>query len=68
MYVPIDYPTKKAFLASVKAGIENPVYIPNGIFEAPKNGSGVVEGPHYPKPHKWYASVKIKNGIVVEAK
>lgn len=27
-----------------------------------------VEGPHYPEPHRWYAQVEMKDGIVVKVK
>jgi hypothetical protein len=30
------------------------------------NGTETVEGPHYPKPHTWYAKVTMKNGVVVK--
>jgi len=23
-------------------------------------------GPHYPKPHKWYANVKMENGKIIK--
>jgi hypothetical protein len=29
------------------------------------NGSVSLEGPHYPKPHSWYASAIVKNGAIV---
>lgn len=31
-------------------------------------GTVSVEGPHYPKPHKWYASVTLENGRVTKVK
>ena len=43
-------------------------YNPSGMFDSPKNGSDVVEGPHYPKPHRWCAAVTVENGIVVNVK
>jgi len=30
------------------------------------DGSTCLEGPHYPEPHRWYASATIKDGIVVK--
>ncbi len=39
-----------------------------GPFPCPRDGSASLEGPHYPKPHTWYASVILKNGIVVSVK
>lgn len=67
-YVSPNYPTKKAFLEAVKAGKQHDTYNPSGMFETRQNGSDVIEGPHYPKPHRWYASVTVKDGIVVSAK
>ena len=37
-----------------------------GPFPCPTNGSVALEGPHYPKPHTWYASATIVNGIVTK--
>jgi hypothetical protein len=27
-------------------------------------GTVYLEGPHYPKPHRWYASAQLENGVV----
>jgi hypothetical protein len=37
-----------------------------GIFAPKRDGIEYVEGPHYPKPHTWYAKVEVKDGIVVK--
>ena len=39
-----------------------------GPFGVPENGTGAIEGPHAPKPHKWYAAVTVKNGVVVKVR
>jgi len=31
-------------------------------------GTVYLEGPHYPEAHKWYATVELKDGIVVKVK
>jgi hypothetical protein len=31
-------------------------------------GRATIEGPHYPEPHRWYASVEIVKGEVVKVK
>jgi hypothetical protein len=67
-YVDPNYPTKKDFLAAVKAGLPLRTYNPSGMFPTMQNGTDAVEGPHYPKPHKWYSAVVVKDGIVVSAK
>ena len=33
-----------------------------------QDGTFGFEGPHYPKPHRYYGSVTIKNGQVVSVK
>ena len=68
MYVNPDYKSKKEFLQAIKDGKQHMPYIHGGMFDPPRNGSGCVEGPHYPKPHKWYASVIIKEGVIISAK
>lgn len=67
-YVDPDYPTKKAFRTAVEAGVQHSTYNPSGMYETPQNGTDTVEGPHYPKPHKWYAQVIVKDRIVVKVK
>lgn len=66
MYVDPNYLTKKAFKDAVAAGIEHRPYNPAGMWGPPENGRTTVEGPHYPKPHRWYASVTLKDGVVVK--
>lgn len=67
-YVNPNYKTKKEFVAAVKAGTIHRTYNPSGMFPTQENGSDVIEGPHYPQPHRWYASVTVENGIVKTAK
>ena len=65
MYVTPNFKTKKAFKEAVARGDEIRVFSP-GPFPAEQNGSECIEGPHYPEPHRWYASVKVVNGIVTK--
>ncbi len=65
-YVDPDYSTKKAFKEAVKAGVEHRPYNPSGLFPPKTDGMEVIEGPHYPETHKWYASVDVKDGLVVK--
>lgn len=69
MYTTIDYRTKKALRDAVRAGEVVTVYQP-GPFggDAPKNGWVVLEGPHYPKPHTWYAQALLSEGQIVSVK
>ncbi|MFA6270666.1 MAG: hypothetical protein WC657_05685 [Candidatus Paceibacterota bacterium] len=67
MYTTRNFKNKKALKDAVKAGEQVRLYSPG--FGSPKeNGVEFVEGPHYPEPHKWYAEVTVKDGIVVAVK
>ena len=65
MYTRPAYPTKKALKAAVQEGQHIEAYSP-GPFPGTNNGTDVIEGPEYPKPHRWYAQVKIAGGRVVK--
>lgn len=65
MYVSPNFKTKKALKDAVKNGDPVEVYSP-GPFPAKSNGRESVEGPHYPKPHTWYAQVEVKDGMVTK--
>lgn len=59
MYADVDFKTKKQFKEAVANGKKIQLFQP-GLGQPPQpNGSYTVEGPHYPKPHTWYASVKL---------
>ena len=67
-YVDPNYKTKKALIEAVKKGITVDVYQPGGLGVIPQNGRISLEGPHYPEPHKWYASGTMENGKLVAVK
>jgi hypothetical protein len=67
-YVDPNYKTKKALKEAVAAGVPVSVYQPGGMFPDPGDGTVAVEGPHYPAPHSWYATVEVVNGMVVKVK
>lgn len=67
-YVDLDYPTAKAFREAVSRGIQHRPYNPSGLFPSIQNGTEFIEGPHFPKPHRWYAAVEVKDGVVVRVK
>jgi hypothetical protein len=69
MYTHRNFKTKKALREAVEAGQAVTVYQP-GPFggNEPTDGSVALEGPHYPEPHKWYASAILKDGKVVKVK
>lgn len=66
-YVTTNPPTKKALKEAVAAGQRLEVFSP-GPFPTTLNGVESVEGPHYPKPHSWYASVEVRDGVIVKVR
>lgn len=65
-YVDPDYKSKKEFKEAVAAGKLHYPYNPSGMYGMPENGKISIEGPHYPKPHKWYASCEVTNGVITK--
>lgn len=73
MYTTRNFKTKKELKEAVAIGARVTIYQPNDIFNNPKGapdytGTASVEGPHYPKPHTWYAEIQVENGAVVKVK
>ena len=70
MYCFTNFKTKKALKEAVAAGQDVRVFQPNNMFNTPtpENGTVGLEGPHYPKPHTWYASATLKDGKIVSVK
>ena len=68
-YVYPNFKTKKALKEAIIKG-EKVTVKENTPFgqAAITSGSACIEGPHYPKPHKWYGNVKIKDGLVISVK
>lgn len=67
MYTDTNFSTKKAFRDAVASGEKVRLYAP-GLGTPKDNGVEYVEGPHYPRPHSWYAQVTVSDGIVVKVK
>lgn len=65
MYTIENFKTKKALKDAVASGKRVETFQPGGIFEAKRDGSISLEGPHYPEPHRWYASAVVKDGVIV---
>lgn len=65
MYTSVNYQTKKALKEAVASGEPVTVYQPGGLFPGKTDGKVYLEGPHYPQPHRWYASAVVKDGVVV---
>ena len=69
MYTTFNFKTKKALKEAVANG-KIVTYFQPGPFggNEPANGTFCCEGPHYPEPHRWYATCTAKNGIIVKVK
>ncbi len=66
-YTNENFKTKKAMKAAVADGRQVGVHQPGGLFPDPTPGSEVtIEGPHYPKPHRWYARVRLDRDGFIE--
>ena len=68
MYTETNFKSKKALKEAVKAGQQVRVFQPGGMFPGATQGSVVLEGPHYPQAHTWYASAVIKDSVIVSVK
>lgn len=68
MYCRKNFATKKELIAEFKSG--RPIYVfqPGPFGGGSINGNVCLEGPHYPQPHKWYASAEVQNCVVVKVK
>lgn len=66
-YTVKDYPTEAALKRDLEAGAKVRIYNP-GLGVAPDNGTAFLEGPHYPKPHSWYAQATMVDGLVTKVK
>jgi hypothetical protein len=67
MYTVKNYKTKKALIEDFKAGKKIETFQP-GPFPGKTDGTCCIEGPHYPEPHKWYASATLDGGVIVKVK
>ena len=65
MYCSINFKTKKQLKEAVASGMQITIFAP-GLGTPKTDGKETLEGPHYPKPHTWYASVVMKDGFIVK--
>ena len=68
MYTDINFKSKKALREAVAAGKEIGVFSPGPFGNPDSDATVAVEGPHYPKPHSWYATVTLANGIITKVR
>jgi hypothetical protein len=69
MYTTYNFKSKKELKDALARGVRIGVFQP-GPFgsDDPINGTVALEGPHYPAPHRWYASAVVENSVVVKIK
>jgi hypothetical protein len=68
-YTRKNFKTKKELKQAVASGEEVKCFQPGlGPDLDSYTGSITLEGPHYPQPHKWYASAKLVERIIKEVK
>ncbi len=66
MHTDRNFKTKKSLKEAVKNEENVTFFQPGGMFPTPQEGNITIEGPH--NFHKWYASCKAKDGIIVSVK
>ena len=62
-YTTTNFRTKKALKEALASCQEIRVFQPG--LDVP-DGKVYLEGPHYPEPHRWYASGTVKAGVLVK--
>lgn len=69
-YTDKNFKSGKALKEAFANGETLTVYQPGGMFPLANNGNGefVIEGPHYPAPHKFYVAVTCKDAVIVAVK
>ena len=67
-YTTVNFKNKKQLKEAFKSKQKISVYQSGPFGPSVPDGSCVLEGPHYPAPHSWYASVVVEKGVVVKIK
>ena len=68
MYCDYNFRSKKELKQAVKDGQRPGVFSPGPFPVDCSAGTHCVEGPHYPEPHRWYAQVAVRDGVIVSVK
>ena len=58
-----NFKSKKLLKAAV-ADHDVEVFQPGPFGPTVRDGRVSIEGPHYPEPHRWYASATVKGGVI----
>lgn len=64
-YVSPNFPTKKALRSAIERGDDVTVFQAR-LGSVPRDGVVYLSGPHYPRPHTWYAQGTMKDGKLVK--
>lgn len=64
-YTTRNFRTKAELRRAIAAGETVTVYQPGPYGDEVKDGTAYLEGPHYPEPHRWYASATVKDGVII---
>ena len=64
-YTVENYRSKKAVKEALTRGEVVRVFQPGPFGPRVADGPAALEGPHYPEPHRWYASVRVASGTIV---
>ena len=67
MYSNVNFGSKKELKIAVLSGQKIGIYAP-GLGNPVRDGVEFLSGPWYPKPHKWYAEVVMKDGYIIKVK
>lgn len=66
VYTHQNFKTKTALLTAFATGERLTAFQPGPFGDgAPKDGTICLEGPHYPAPHRWYASATLRDSVIV---
>lgn len=68
MYTHTNFKSKAALRRALAEGEEVTFFQPGPFGGGDPVLDGVIylEGPHYPKPHNWYAKATVKDGLIVK--
>ena len=67
-YTRQDFPSKAAVKRALAADETVEVFQPGPFGPDVPDGTVALEGPHYPKPHTWYGTGVVRNGVLVSIK
>lgn len=57
MYTKRNFKNKEELLEAYEAGEKIEI-------ESPESGIAILEGPHFPDWHNWYATAWVKDGVI----